>query len=143
MCAAVAVWESLQLLAERDTHIGSSGKSTPVGVLPAHSRAGLWLGLVWSWRRLFIFKVVFKISLFFLNKSVSFLHFRCTASLIYPEGLARLVPYPIWEPPSSRKCPGPSSREYALQVTRVPPPPSSAPEVTGGVSLWTLCPVLC
>lgn len=75
---------------------------------------------------------------FFFNKSVSFLRFRCTASLMYPDGLARLVPHPIWEAPSSRKCPGPSSREYALQVTRVPPPPSSAPEVTGGVNLWTL-----
>ena len=104
MCVAVAAWESLQLLAGRDTHVGSSGKSTPVGALPAQSRAGLWLGLVWSRRRLFIFKLVFKISLyffFFFNKSVSFLHFRCTASLTYPEGLARLVPYPIWEPPSS------------------------------------------
>lgn len=65
MCVAVAAWESLQLLAGRDTHVGSSGKSTPVGALPAQSRAGLWLGLVWSRRRLFIFKLVFKISLFF------------------------------------------------------------------------------
>ena len=80
---------------------------------------------------------------FFFNKSVSFLHFRCTTSLIYPEGLARLVPHPMWETPSSRKFPGPPSREYALQVTRVPPPPTSAPEVTGGVNLWTLYPVLC
>lgn len=49
----------------------------------------------------------------------------------------------MWETPSSRQFPGSSPREYALQVTRVPPWPTSAPEVTGGVNLWTLDPVLC